>query len=176
MLVLRGPAPNLDPGPFLGPQNPNPRTPNPEFPNPEPQTQNPKPQTQNPQTQNPKPRTPNPKHQNRKFSGPKTEVISILKNAWFKGSGAKSGPWAFFGAPKPQTQNPKPRTPNPEPQNPKFSGPKTEVISILKNAWFEGSGAKSGPWAFFGVPKLSKKQLCLAKVSKKELLKQAVPC
>ena len=109
MLGLRGPAPNLDPGPFLGPQNPKPRT--------------------------PKPRTPNP---------------------------------------EPQTQNPKPRTQNPKHQNPKFSGPKKEVISILKNAWFKGSGSKSGPWAFFGVPKLSKKQLCLAKVAKRELLKQAV--
>ena len=33
---------------------------------------------------------------NRKFSGPKKEVISILKNARFKGSGAKSWPWLGF--------------------------------------------------------------------------------
>ena len=31
---------------------------------------------------------------------------------------------------------------------PKFQGPKTEVISILKNARFTGSGAKSWPRAF----------------------------
>ena len=86
-----------------------------------------------------------------------------------KGPAPNPDPRPFLGS-----QNPNPRTPNPK--NPKFSGPKMEVISILKNAWFEGSGAKSGPWAFFGVPKLSKKQLCLAKVSKTELLKQAVPC
>ena len=36
----------------------------------------------------------------RKFSGPKKEVISILKNACFKGSSAKSWPWAFFRAPQ----------------------------------------------------------------------------
>ena len=33
---------------------------------------------------------------NRKFSAPKKEVISILKNARFKGSGAKSWPWTFL--------------------------------------------------------------------------------
>ena len=33
---------------------------------------------------------------NRKFSAPKKEIISILKNARFKGSGAKSWPWTFL--------------------------------------------------------------------------------
>ena len=50
--------------------------------------------------------------------------------------------------PNPDEADPEPtkgRTPNPQKadKNPKFQGAKTEVISILKNARFTRSGAKS---------------------------------
>ena len=37
-------------------------------------------------------------------------------------------------------------------KNQKFQALKKEVISILKSAHFEGSGAKSWPWAFETLP------------------------
>ena len=91
MLVLKGPAPNLDPGPS------GPRTH----------------KKQDPEPRIPKARTPNPNLKIPKFQGfPKLDFF-LSKNAYFKGSGAKSGPWAFW------TPNPKKsKTPNPELQKP----------------------------------------------------------
>ena len=54
----------------------------------------------------------------------------------------KAGPRTHKG---PDPEPTKGRTPNPQKadKNPKFQGAKTEVISILKNARFTRSGAKS---------------------------------
>ena len=104
MLILKGPAPNLDPGPS-GPQ-----------------TQ----KKQDPEPRTPKPGTPNPTLRIPKFQGSPKLDFFLSKNACFKGSGAKSGPWAFWTPnpeeARPRTQNFKSQNPEPNPKNSKFQG------------------------------------------------------
>ena len=61
---------------------------------------------------------------NRTFSRLKKEVISILKNARFKGSGAKSRPWGHFQAPNSKFRTSKFR----------FQGLNSRLCSFMKTS------------------------------------------
>ena len=132
MLVLKGPAPNLDPGPS-GPR-----------------TQRSK---KDPEPRTPKARSPNPTLRIPKFQGVPKLDFSFQKMLVLKGPAPNLDP----GPSGPQTQKkqdpeprtPKPGTPNPTLRIPKFQGSPKLDFFLSKNACFKGSGAKSGPWAFW---------------------------
>ena len=121
MLVLKGPAPNLDPGPS------GPRTH----------------KKQDPEPRTPKARTPNRNLKIPKFQGfPKFDFF-LSKNAYFKGSGAKSGPWAFWTPnpeeARPRTQNSKSQIPEPNPKNSKnFKAFQNSIFSFQKMLILKG--------------------------------------
>ena len=111
MLVLKGPAPNLDPGPS------GPRTH----------------KKQDPEPRIPKARTPNRNLKIPKFQGfPKLDFF-LSKNAYFKGSGAKSGPWAFW---TPNPQEARPRTQNSKSQNPEPKSKNSKISRLSKTRFF----------------------------------------
>ena len=140
MLILKGPAPNLD----IGPSGPR--------------TQ----KKQDPEPRTPKARSPNPTLRIPKFQGvPKLDFF-LSKNACFKGSGAKSGPWAFW-TPNPQearprTQNSKTRNPEPNPKNSKISRlSKTRFFSFQKMLVLKGPAPNLDPGP--SGPRTQKKQV-----------------
>ena len=139
MLILKGPAPNLD----LGPSGPRTQ-----------KKQDPEPRTLKPGTPNPTLRIP-------KFQGSPKLDFFLSKNACFKRPGAKSRPWAFW-TPNPQearprTQNSKSQNPEPNPKNSKISRlSKTRFFSFQKMLVLKGPAPNLDPGP--SGPRTQKKQ------------------
>ena len=139
MLVLKGPAPNLDPG-LCGPGRKK---------------------KQDPEPRIPKARTPNPNLKIPKFQGfPKLDFF-LSKNAYFKGSGAKFGPWAFWTPnpeeARPRTQNSKSQIPEPNPKNSKnFKVFQNSIFSFQKMLVLKGPAPNLDPGP--SGPRTQKKQ------------------